>query len=201
MSEENTESSGKPAKPPAKRAAKRARKTAKSEPRPKESRAAEPHVEEPQADHLDQTASKATPEAEAASPPSTSNPPEHATKRPKRRRGKKGKGGGDAQDRQGTHEGPSQESASESSAPSADDSTREDSKPRGNQPQPARNHPQQSRPPRHDADDLARKAWKIYLAEVSEEGIALINDQDARDIARRCFRMAEVFLDEQARNR
>jgi len=42
-------------------------------------------------------------------------------------------------------------------------------------------------------------AWKIYLAEVSEEGIALINDSDAREIARRCFRLAAIFLDEQAR--
>ena len=48
-------------------------------------------------------------------------------------------------------------------------------------------------------EELAKKAWKIYLSEVSEEGIALINDQDARELSRRCFRLAEIFLDEQSR--
>ena len=50
-----------------------------------------------------------------------------------------------------------------------------------------------------DPETLARKAWKIYLAEVSEEGVALIGDQDARELARRCFRLAEIFIEEQAR--
>lgn len=50
-----------------------------------------------------------------------------------------------------------------------------------------------------DREAVARRAWKIFLGEVSEEGLALINDNDARDIARRSFRLAEIFLDEQAR--
>ena len=50
-----------------------------------------------------------------------------------------------------------------------------------------------------DPETLARKAWKIFLAEVSEEGVALIGDQDARELARRCFRLAEIFIEEQAR--
>jgi hypothetical protein len=45
----------------------------------------------------------------------------------------------------------------------------------------------------------AAHAWQIYLAEVSEEGVALIGDQDAKELARRCFRLAEVFLQESAR--
>jgi hypothetical protein len=45
----------------------------------------------------------------------------------------------------------------------------------------------------------AAHAWQIYLAEVSEEGVALIGDQDAKELARRCFRLAEVFLEECAR--
>jgi hypothetical protein len=51
-----------------------------------------------------------------------------------------------------------------------------------------------------DPEILARKAWKIFLAEVSEEGIALIGDQDARELARRCFRLAEIFIEEQSRH-
>ncbi len=60
-------------------------------------------------------------------------------------------------------------------------------------PQPART--------KHDAEALAKLACKIYLAEVSEEGVALIGDNDARELSRRCFRLAEIFLDEQARRR
>lgn len=58
--------------------------------------------------------------------------------------------------------------------------------------------PQRNRP---DPELLAKHAWKIYLAEVSEEGVALIGDMDARDLAKRCFRLAEIFLEEQSRRR
>ncbi|MGJ8644467.1 MAG: hypothetical protein ACSHX9_13745 [Luteolibacter sp.] len=50
-----------------------------------------------------------------------------------------------------------------------------------------------------DPEQVAKKAWKIYLAEVSEEGVALIADNDARELARRCFRLAELFLEEEQR--
>ena len=50
-----------------------------------------------------------------------------------------------------------------------------------------------------DPDKVANKAWKIYLAEVSEEGVALIGDNDARELTRRCFRLAEIFLEEEQR--
>lgn len=50
-----------------------------------------------------------------------------------------------------------------------------------------------------DPGKVARKAWRIYLAEVSEEGLALISDQDAKELTRRSFRLAEVFLEEAAR--
>jgi len=70
-------------------------------------------------------------------------------------------------------------------------------------PRPPEPRPAESRPPLHrpklDPAALARRAWKIYLAEVSEEGVVLINDQDARELTRRCFRLAEIFLEEEAR--
>lgn len=53
--------------------------------------------------------------------------------------------------------------------------------------------------PKLDPEQVAKKAWKIYQAEVSEEGLALIDDQDAREISRRCFRLAEIFLEEASR--
>lgn len=56
-------------------------------------------------------------------------------------------------------------------------------------------------PPRRklDPEKVAKNAWKIYLAEVSEEGVALIADNDARELARRCFRLSEIFLEEEDR--
>jgi len=62
-------------------------------------------------------------------------------------------------------------------------------------PQPA-SHPRRIR---IDPELLAQRAWKIYLSEVSEEGVALVGDNDAKELARRCFRLAEIFLEEQAR--
>lgn len=70
--------------------------------------------------------------------------------------------------------------------------------PRPAQPQPQHQQPQR---PQVNPEELVRKAWKIFLAEVSEEGVALISDQDARELSRRCFRLAEIFLDERGRRR
>jgi hypothetical protein len=67
----------------------------------------------------------------------------------------------------------------------------------------AREKTQESRPqsqkPRRklDPEKVAKNAWKIFLAEVSEEGVALISDNDARELARRCFRLSEIFLEEE----
>ncbi|MES2997162.1 MAG: hypothetical protein V4733_10175 [Verrucomicrobiota bacterium] len=60
--------------------------------------------------------------------------------------------------------------------------------------------PQAARP-RPDTEAVAKLAKKIYLSEVSEEGVALINDQDARELSRRCFKIAEIFLEEQGRRK
>lgn len=51
-----------------------------------------------------------------------------------------------------------------------------------------------------DPEKVGKNAWKIYLAEVSEEGVALIGDNDARELARRCFRLSEIFLEEENRH-
>ena len=47
-----------------------------------------------------------------------------------------------------------------------------------------------------DPEKIEKKAWKIFLSEVSEEGLALVSDQDAKEIGRRSFRLAEIFLEE-----
>jgi len=64
---------------------------------------------------------------------------------------------------------------------------------------PQENRPQQPQKPRRKPDPgkVAKNAWKIFLAEVSEEGVALIADNDARELARRCFRLSEIFLEEE----
>ncbi|MBC7979096.1 MAG: hypothetical protein H7Y36_00865 [Armatimonadetes bacterium] len=61
--------------------------------------------------------------------------------------------------------------------------------------------PLQSNNRRLEPEKVAKNAWKIYLAEVSEEGVALIGDNDARELARRCFRLSEIFLEEESRRR
>jgi len=128
-------------------------------------------------------------EAPAPAEPTAMAPSSHGgVKRSKRRRGKKGKGAGETK--------PAEDDLDDSEAPattvqlSGDDKGDADSRP-----------PEKSRKPRHDPSELSRMAWKIFLAEVSEEGIALLGDQDAREIAQRCFRLAELFLNEQARHR
>lgn len=68
--------------------------------------------------------------------------------------------------------------------------------------QPAKGSPQQQHQRvRVDPEVLTKMARKIYLAEIGEEGIALISDNDAKDLSRRCFRLAEIFVEEQSRRR
>lgn len=131
------------------------------------------------------------PEPEAASSGSSAT---HDHPKRKRRR-KKGKGGNNLQTAPptGESEPDAQGNAEISEAPAAQQST----------PFPQGQHPRQPQMPRPklDADLLAKFAWKIYLSEVSEEGVALIGDIDAKDLSRRCFRLAEIFLEEQTRRR
>lgn len=70
-------------------------------------------------------------------------------------------------------------------------------KPVARREKPQENHPQPQKPHRKlDPEQIAKNAWKIFLAEVSEEGVALIKDNDARELARRSFRLSEIFLEE-----
>ena len=116
------------------------------------------------------------PEPETISAESAASP---ANPKRKRRR-KKGKGGGQGNGSTAT--------ADETASPGPEAAETQ---------RPAAQAPR----PKHDSEALAKLACKIYLAEVSEEGVALIGDNDARELSRRCFRLAEIFLDEQARRR
>lgn len=55
-----------------------------------------------------------------------------------------------------------------------------------------------ARPPVNE-DHLRKKAWKIYGSEVTEEGLALLDDSGLRDYARASFNAARIFLEEQGR--
>ena len=118
----------------------------------------------------------------------TAGPPEHAKRK---RRRKKGKGHNPQLPTPATDEEVfplgSGEPAEPAAAPLA----------------PAGPPPPPSHAPRVkiDPEVLATRAWKIYLSEVSEEGVALIGDTDAKELARRCFKLAEIFIEEQARRR
>ncbi len=190
-----------PAKTTADKAEPRARRI--SNPRPKKSaKPAKPETESgAKAESEPAPAAKFPefPSTAAASPAAARSDwpePEPATsggasgpENPKRkRRRKKGKGGGQSP----VNAAAENESSDESSdAPSTAVTQQPQQQPRQNQPQRVK----------VDAEQLAKFAWKIYLAEVSEEGVALVGDNDARELSRRCFRLAEIFLEEQARRR
>ncbi len=57
------------------------------------------------------------------------------------------------------------------------------------------------RHPAVDVDELVARAWKIFKGEVTEEGLALMDDRTAAETARRAFRVAELFLMEAATHR
>jgi hypothetical protein len=133
------------------------------------------------------------PEPEAATTGGAPAPGE-AAKRKRRRR--KGKGQGAAQNGvQGSQSAPPV-AGDESSQPNPDAPQQ-----RPVQPQQQQAPQQQAPRPKIDPELLTKMAWKIYLAEVSEEGVALIGDNDAKDLSRRCFRLAEIFIEEQQRRR
>ena len=118
--------------------------------------------------------------------------PTESTKRKRRRR----KGKGQAQNASGI---PVEDSPNLVTAPEIKptESSHEQRSVRQN-PAPQHQPPQR---PKIDPEHLAKMAWKIYLAEVSEDGVALIGDNDAKDLSRRCFRLAEIFIEEQQRRR
>lgn len=124
------------------------------------------------------------PEPEPATPGEASFP--GSPKRGKRRR-KKGKGGQPSNP---------QPAADEASAETREEPAAVETASPSPQPRPAH----QPRP-KLDSESVAKLAWKIYLSEVSEEGVALIGDNDARELSRRCFRLAEIFMEEQTRRR
>ncbi|MGJ8672478.1 hypothetical protein [Rubritalea sp.] len=66
---------------------------------------------------------------------------------------------------------------------------------KGEQQQPQQ-QPQQAQ---IDDKELSKKAWKVFIGEVNEEGLALIGDKEGRELAKRSFRLAEIFLEEQGR--
>lgn len=69
---------------------------------------------------------------------------------------------------------------------------------RGGEGQPQTQQPAQ---PKVNPDELVRRAWKIFLGEVTEEGLALMDDRTAAEASRRAFRVAELFLLEAARHK
>jgi hypothetical protein len=151
--------------------------------------APEPASSEPQAG--DDTDSSAPSEdwPDAATTSGGPQTPGEGTKRKRRRRKGKGQHAGNAQQEESAAPG---ESTPEAGSP------RPQQQPRPPQQQP---FPQNQQRPAVKPDLVAKKAWKIFLAEVSEEGVALISDQDARDLSKRCFRLAEIFIEDQNRRR
>lgn len=130
--------------------------------------------------------------------PDAPTTPGQESKRKRRRRKGKGQGQGQGQPFNGP-QGTGGSSVVEETHAIVDPATPTGTDPTRS-PRPLPNPPRQTaHRSKIDPEALTTKAWKIYLAEVSEEGVALISDQDARELARRCFRLAEIFIEEQAR--
>ena len=133
------------------------------------------------------------PEHEAESAGGAPSQTTESAKRKRRRRKGKGQGQGQGSGPQNAVEPLSEESQSVAAPEPKSAESAQEQRPR----------PQTQAPPRPKIDPelLTKMAWKIYLAEVSEEGVALIGDNDAKDLSRRCFRLAEIFIEEQMRRR
>jgi hypothetical protein len=117
---------------------------------------------------------------------------ESAAKR-KRKRRRKGKGG--TSPNSGNASFPESPSEADGSSPSMRSAELPAEAARDSSAPPKSHAPRVS----FDPTAVSKMAWKLYQGEIGEEGIALIDDHDARDLVRRCFRLAEIFLDEQAR--
>lgn len=48
-----------------------------------------------------------------------------------------------------------------------------------------------------DGKELKKKAWKIFYSEVTEEGLALLDDKGLRAYARGSFNAARIYLEEE----
>jgi hypothetical protein len=131
-------------------------------------------------------------------PPSALQSQSESSKRKRRRR--KGKGQSNA-----PHNSAAEPAAEDATLPVATESritdAPQDQRPRPQPGPPSQVQHQNQNRPKIDPELLTKMAWKIYLAEVSEEGVALIGDNDAKDLSRRCFRLAEIFIEEQSRRR
>lgn len=50
------------------------------------------------------------------------------------------------------------------------------------------------RQPPVDREELQDKAWALYRADINEEGTSMFNEDEAEDLVRRSFILADIFL-------
>jgi len=50
------------------------------------------------------------------------------------------------------------------------------------------------RQPPVDRDELQSKAWELYHTDINEEGTSMFNEEEAEDLVRRSFILADIFL-------
>ncbi len=50
------------------------------------------------------------------------------------------------------------------------------------------------RQPPVDRGELESKAWELYSADINEEGTSMFNEEEAEDLVRRSFILADIFL-------
>ena len=52
-----------------------------------------------------------------------------------------------------------------------------------------------------EAEELHAKAWQLFVVEVAEEGVRMMDSTEAKELAERCFDVANGFLSVQKRAR
>lgn len=110
---------------------------------------------------------------------------------------------GDQDDRRGRKRvrgrGPGQDSRQgQDPRPQGQGNPQESRQGQGKEPRPSEIRKEKVRP-EVDHKEVAEKAWKIYLSEVTEEGLVLLDDLRLREFARGSFHAARLFLEEKAR--
>jgi len=143
-------------------------------------------------------------EARPATKRGVRGPKKSAAKKSSNQQAEKSSDASDSRESQQDSGKQSQSGQSGASQGAGDQASKEDT----NQNQPRRgrnrNRSRQDKPQpeetkvKLDTKLVAKRAWKIYLGEVNEEGLALIADKDARELARRSLRVAEIYTQEEA---
>ena len=77
-----------------------------------------------------------------------------------------------------------------------------DSGSRRRQEKPRKQDKRETGPENHgSSDELSEMAWQLFAKEVSEDGLDLIDEKEAKKLAKKSFKTARIFLSERGKKR